>query len=378
MSGHSRATLRDLYTTLLCQAVSQDSQRLVVGDNFGRLAVFNTSSIQQRLSVPTENCTATPSSGDQRQQLRPDKVLTCGSAGAIRELLVDKQRHLLAIVGTTIRAFTWNDIAAATDSGSGGCLSAAWSIDVPATSANTAHGASGVEAADLCGDCVYAARGDSVFVYDLETRQLCQTLNTRRVQGCVRAVRGVRQTIPSSLSSPASSADTAVSAELVSCGDEGSVLLWDRRRGSHDPVSRLVPTGPDSGAPLSSVDAVGEWVVCGGAGMPVLFHRRSGSVVASLSRDCPPGGHRSVNTNVVRFLEDGGIVGVGGDRADMAVFSAMSGDEKPTSCVKTTCSSVFSLLVAPSERQNLVLAAGCGSSVDVCNTQFRDFSISCV
>ncbi|KAK3864259.1 hypothetical protein Pcinc_028363 [Petrolisthes cinctipes] len=328
--------IKNLYTTTFSQASSHDGSLLAVGNNEGKIVLFDLTGVA-----------ANQESGIGERLKSPYKVINAHSDAVYAMVTTDA----FCISGTTglIAGRRWSEVRQPQSQ-------AAWTISLECDQAN--FGTPEVNSLGYDGSrgLVYAACGDwRTHVYDLETGKRTQTL-----EGHDDYVH-----------------DVVASGDLVaSAGEDGQVLVWDPRAG-REPRHRLAPhthtqlARPHLGRFVASLDLYNDWLVCGGGPRAGVFHLRS----LALTTVLPPPKPAIHVTKFTRHAEGGdrgGIV-VAGVTPNLYVCS-MAG--MVTAQLPSSSPSIYTVNV--SEKPfTMMTYGGTSTKIDVCfNLNYRDHTVS--
>ncbi|XP_018016975.1 THO complex subunit 6 homolog [Hyalella azteca] len=336
--------IRSLYSTVYCQAHSQANGLLLAGNNEGKILVYNIECLLER------------EEGGGVSGERPEGPSVAVNA-SLHPVYSMVSSPAFAITGSSgsLAGWRWSDLKELDEA-----VSPAWTIALQGDQSNFGtpeiNGLSYNAESNLiwaaCGD--WKARG-----YDMETGRLISTLDAHKDYVHQVAVSG--------------------SSGVVSCGEDGAVLVWDCRA-PRVPVMTIVPSQqtslarPNLGKFVRCVDtAGGEWLVCGGGPSAGVFHLRSGGLVATL----PPSDALTPVT-VAQFTRQdqaSSIVTAGCDGGGVSVCS-LSG--QVTAQLPAVARCVYSV-AASFDKHTLMSVAGTGSRIDIClNLSYRDHSLSTV
>ena len=156
---------------------------------------------------------------------------------------------------------------------------------------------------------------------------------------------------------------------VASCGEDGTVRLWDGRRAG-DCLHTLTPhmdsdlARPAIGKHVSALAVNRDWLACGGGPRMALWNVKALAMAVRL----PPEDHEA---NCASFHDE--IVIVGG-RGRTLYQADLSGDLKAE--VAMSSSVVYSL--AHRHHPNMLCCAGSSSNIDICapNISYKDVSIT--
>ncbi|XP_069969430.1 THO complex subunit 6 homolog [Penaeus vannamei] len=330
------STLRNLYSTTFSQANSPESALLAVGNNEGKITVFDLKGVNTSRET-----------GVGERIKGPYQVINAHSDAVYSMVSTDT----FCISGTTglISGRRWTDLRKQK-------TQPAWTISLECDQANFGTPEVNGLAYDSIRGLAYAACGDwRTHVYDLETGKRSQTL-----EGHEDYVH-----------------DVVVGGSLVaSSGEDGSVLVWDPRAG-REPRHRIVPheleqlARPNLGRFISSLDLNNDWLVCGGGPKAGIFHLRS----LALTTVLPPAKAAVHVTKFTRNAEGGdrgGIV-VAGILPHLSVCS-MAGEVTAQLPSSSPCIYTVSITDKPF---TMMTYGGMSTKIDVCfNLNYRDHSVS--
>lgn len=329
-------TLKNLYTTTFSQASSPESALLAVGNNDGKIVVYDLSGVN-----------ASRETGVGERLAKPWKIISAHNDAVYSMVSTDA----FCISGTTglIAGRRWNEMRQQN------CQSA-WTISLECDQANFGTPEVNSLAYDTVRGLVYAACGDwRTHVYDLETGKRTQTL-----EGHDDYVH-----------------DVVTSGNLVaSSGEDGQVFVWDPRSG-REPRHKVAPhthdqlARPHLGRFIASLDLDNDWLVCGGGPRAGIFHLRS----LALTTVLPPAKSAIHVTKFTRHAEGGdrgGIVTAGvSPHLSICSMAGVVTAQLPSSspCIYT---------VNVSDKPfTMMTYGGTSTKLDVCfNLNYRDHTVS--
>ncbi|KAF2365568.1 WD40-repeat-containing domain [Trinorchestia longiramus] len=336
--------VKSLYSTVYCQAHSQENGLLLAGNNEGKILVYNVECLLEREEgggVVGER----PQGPSAAVNSSPHPVYCMTST------------PLFAISGSSgsLSGWRWSDLKDCTES-----TSSTWTITLQGDQSNFGT----PEVNDLSynseKNVIWAACGDwKTRGFDMESGRLLYSLEGHKDyvhQVSVNEGSGV-----------------------VTCGEDGAVLVWDSRAIS-TPVLTIVPSQqaslarPNLGKFVRCVDtAGGEWLVCGGGPSTGVFHMRSGGLVTSL----PPFDPLTPVT-VAKFTrphEASSVITAGCDGGGVSVCSLAG---QVTAQLPATARCIYSV-EASYDKHTLMSMAGSGCRIDIClNLSYRDHSLSTI
>lgn len=338
------ATLRNLYWTSFSQAASLEAGLLAVGNNEGKISVFDLSSV----------CNSRESGIGERLR-SPCKVISAHSDAVYAMVATEG----FCVSGTTgqISGRRWEELKQ-------GQMPPAWSLSLECDQANFGTPEVNSLAHDPQRGLLYAACGDwRTHVYDIETGKRTHTL-----EGHEDYVHQVVVGAGGGSGGPL----------VASSGEDGQVLVWDPRVG-REPRHRLSPhthselARPSIGKFVATLDVTGDWLVCGGGPRAGIFHLKS----LALTTVLPPTSPTIHVTKFTRHAEGGdrgGIV-VAGIAPQLTVCS-MAG----MVTAQLPCSSPCIYTVNVSDKPfTMMTYGGTSTKLDVCfNLNYRDHTVSLV
>ncbi|XP_023935069.1 THO complex subunit 6 [Bicyclus anynana] len=314
-----------LYNTILSQTLSPCGKYLVAGNIYGQIAVFDLDNI---FNPVVELLTS--------DYNKPKQIHTLESGSQVCSLITTNK---FLVVGTVNQISGWDWKAV----GHSKLGKPSWTIEIrPQVQ---------FENCDInCLWCsedeekLYAGCGDNIiYVFNLEDGRVIHTYEGH--SDFVHCVHGNGQ-------------------QLISSGEDGLVLLWDRRtKKSHNkivPHSNSKVQRPDIGKWVGAAALDNDWIVCGGGPRLSLWHLRSLDVVTVF--DIPDKG-----IHVSLFHDD--CVFAGGVSKQLYQLS-YAGDVRVELPVSAT--TVYSALLATQPRKVLSIA-GSSPEIDLCTTfNYRD------
>lgn len=337
------STLQSLYTTIYSQAHSQPHGLLLAGRNDGKILMYDVSGLLQR---------------EEGGGVRGERPLGPVGSVTVSPHAVYSLTHTPAFAvagGTgTITGWRWSDLKK-----DGSAAKPSWGITLETDQSNFGT----PEVNSICYDSergqLWAACGDwKTRAYDLETGKLVSSL-----EGHKDYVHEV----------------TVSSDTIVTCGEDGAVLVWDSRsprqpRSTIRPADNAQLARPQLGKYICSVDYAGnEWLVCGGGPRPAVFHLRSAGLVTALppSDDDTP----ATVTHFTKAGEASSIITAGSDGSCVSVCN-LSGHV--TAKLPTSARGVYTVQ-ASYDKHTLMSIGGYGSKIDMClNLSYRDHSVTTV
>ncbi|CAH1154292.1 unnamed protein product [Phaedon cochleariae] len=229
---------KDFYNTILSQTFSPCGNYLVVGDIYGELSIFHLSKIVEAEALLSKD------------DLTPKNRFTVKGDYQVNSLLTLPNHLLVGGVGE-IFAYCWKAIKTTKKP------QLAWSIEIPEQKDDI--GKTDVVALQFDEDknLIYAACGDNVYIFHLETRKLLKTLsNHTDYLHCI----------------------TKFGNDLLSSGEDGTVNIWDLR--TYKVSNKIEPhvnesvARPELGKWIGALSANEDYVLCGGGPRLSLWHYR--------------------------------------------------------------------------------------------------------
>ncbi|KAG8187668.1 hypothetical protein JTE90_005520 [Oedothorax gibbosus] len=327
--------LKQYYTTIYAVSYSSCGYYLAAASNYGYIAVFN-------LSPLLDN--------DENQHLETGQKYPLfkfpAHNDAIYSLISNKQLLISGGVGS-IKVWKWSDVKRKE-------AKSLWTFTIPQGGSLTKPEVNSMVLSKKTeGAILYAGCGDNkIYALDLETRALLFVL-----EGHTDYIHCV------DLGSN--------SQECVSGSEDGSVRIWDGRKGGEavhvlEPYKHQLANRPELGKWVGCValDSTDEWLVCGGAPNLCVWHVRSLAPTTQLLKP-------QVTSTVALFHDD--MVVSGGSEPCLNHWS-LSG--KLEFEVPTSASSVFCMDISASPTQKVLAVGGSSYKIDLCTDfRYKDFSL---
>jgi THO complex subunit 6 len=318
------------YTTVLAQVFSPDGEYYAAGTAAGDLAVWRVSSLVAR--------------GEKRSHIakwRPHH----SSPQCDVHSLASTEAFLLTGGRGEVMAWAWDTIV------QGEVGQPDWDIQVPGR--GEINSMLVLPESGTQGRLVLGTGNSNIYMYDLETRQLVTTLT-----GHTDYVHSV-----------ASGQGEGDTNTLVSGGEDGTVRLWDPRKGEQvhclTPSEKSELARPHLGRHINCVAVSSDWMACGGGPRLALWHLRTLAPAVTI----PP---VETEAKTASFHDD--IIMCGGRKV---VYQAnFSGEVKAE--VGVSFSTTYSLAWQDTESHKVLCVAGSSSYIDICapNFNYKDATIS--
>uniref|UniRef100_A0A2P2I2J2 THO complex subunit 6 homolog n=1 Tax=Hirondellea gigas TaxID=1518452 RepID=A0A2P2I2J2_9CRUS len=339
------SVVESLYTTIYSQAHSQSHGIILAGRNDGKLLVYNVSGLLER---------------EEGGGVRGERPLGPQGSVKISPHPVYSLAHTadFAVAGSsgTISGFRWSELKECNNT------KPVWSISLDSDQSSFGT----PEVNSLCynnstgnSQLLWAACGDwKTRAYDLETGKLVTSLDGHKDY--------VHQV-------------TASGNDVITCGEDGAVLVWDSRTPG-EPRTSILPhehqqlQRPQHGKFISSVDyAGGEWLVCGGGPRAAVFHLRSAGLITTL-----PPSDLDTPVTVAMFTkrDDASSIATAGADGGFVYVCNLSG--QLTAKLPTSARCVYTV-VASYDKHTLMSIGGYSSKIDMClNLSYRDHSVTTI
>ncbi|XP_049867093.1 THO complex subunit 6 [Pectinophora gossypiella] len=314
-----------LYNTVLSQVFSPCGKYLVAGNIYGQIAVFDLDRILNPIpELLTDDYN------------KPKFVHTFENRSQICSLASTEK---FLIIGTVneITGWDWKAVICAK------LGKPSWTIRTPSQPS--------MEQSDI--NCLWLSEGEeklfagcgdcNIYAFNLEDGRLVSTYEGHT--DFIHSVHGKGN-------------------QLISAGEDGSVLLWDIKTGkAHNkvqPYTNSKVSRPDVGKWVGSASLGEDWIICGGGPRLALWHLRSLDAVTVF--DIPDHGIH------VSFFHDDCVV-AGGTAKHLYQLS-YSGEVKVELPVSAT--TVYSAALRTSPNKVLAIA-GSSPEIDLCTTfNYRD------
>lgn len=162
--------------------------------------------------------------------------------------------------------------------------------------------------------------------------------------------------------------------ECVSGSEDGTVRMWDARKGGGavhviEPYKHNISSRPEMGKWIGCVayDVSDDWLVCGGAPTLCVWHIRSLSPCTQLLKP-------NATSSVVHFYDDI-IISAGSE----SCINHWSLDGNLQIEVPASASNILSIGIASNPSLQVLSAAGTSYKIDVCTDfRYKDFSLDFV
>lgn len=327
--------LKQYYTTVFAVSYSPCGKYLAAANSHGKIAVFNLSLF---LSCDDETY-------PNEENLKPIYKFQAHNS-PIYSLISTDQFLVSGSVGE-ICAWKWSNMKRKE-------AEKVWRIQIPQGENLTQPEVNALlYSAKENEELLFAGCGDSkIYCYDMETRNLKLVFEGHEDYINCLALGNNSQ-------------------ECLSGSEDGTVRLWDTRRGGKasfviEPYKQKMCNRPPLGKWIGCVafDANDDWLVCGGAPILTIWHMRSLSPSTQLPKP-------DVTSHVVTFHEDM-IVSAGSE----PYINHWSFDGELKAEVPASASSIYSIGINSSPTNKVLCAAGNNHKIDICtNFMYRDFSL---
>ncbi|CAG9783995.1 unnamed protein product [Diatraea saccharalis] len=313
-----------LYNTVLCQTYSPCGKYLIAGNIYGQLAVFDLDRILNpvvELLTPDFN--------------KPKHIHNLETGNQICSLVATDKFLVVGSVNV-IYGWDWKAILGVKLS------KPSWQIKISSKS-SLEH----IDVNSLClsddGEKLYAGCGDNnTYIFNLEDRRQLSVLSGH--DDYIHSVHGKND-------------------QIISCGEDGIVLLWDLRstkfHNKIEPHKNSKVCRPDIGKWVGSAALRDDWIVCGGGPRLALWHIRSLDVATIF--DLPDHG-----IHVSYFHDDCVIAGGASKHLYQLSYSGEIRVELPVSAT-----TVYSAVLKTNP--NVLAIAGSSPEIDLCTSfNYRD------
>ncbi|XP_035220852.1 THO complex subunit 6 homolog [Stegodyphus dumicola] len=161
------------------------------------------------------------------------------------------------------------------------------------------------------------------------------------------------------------------SQECLSGSEDGTVRMWDARKGGNavhviEPYKHNLSSRPELGKWIGCLafDSSDDWLVCGGAPSLCVWHIRSLSPSTKMQKP-------HMTSNVVHFYDDM-VISAGSE----PYINHWSLDGNLQIEVPVAATTVLTLGINSSPTQQVLSAAGSSYKIDVCTDfRYKDFSL---